>query len=85
MTDEPDPAKVLAKLAAMSRARQNVFRVNEVWPESFFARIRECEQLADETMYPEMQAMMQKLVGLWRELARSLPANDGERAPANDC
>src|ERR1700758_4194653 len=33
---------------------------NELWPDSFFARIRECERLADKTIYPEMAAMMNK-------------------------
>ena len=84
MGDQHDPAVVLAKLAAMSRERQNDHRGNEVWPDSLFVRIRECEWLADRTIYPEMAAMMHKLVRLWRELARSLPAADGEHVAAND-
>jgi hypothetical protein len=84
VSDEPDPAAVLAKLAALSRERQNDPRGNQVWPDSLFARIRECERLADSTTYPEMAAMMRKLVRLWRELAKSLPAESVERTSAND-
>jgi hypothetical protein len=84
VSDEPDPAEVLAKLAAMSRERQDEFRVTELWPESLFARIRECERLADDTMYPETAAIMRELVELLRELANSLPATNGEPTAAND-
>ena len=85
MTEQSDdPAVVLAKLAAMSRARQNDPRRNDRWPDTLFARIRECEHLADQTVYPEMAAMMNKLVKLWRELARSLPEASGDHIPAND-
>jgi hypothetical protein len=80
MTDERDPAVVLAKLAALSRERQNDSRVIELWPDSLSARIRECERLANSTMYPEMAAIMRKLVSLWREVASSLPPSSA----AND-
>ena len=76
MTDEPDPAVVLAKLAALSRERQSCARItDQTWPHSLFARIRECERLANGTIYPEMAAVMRKLAGLWRELASCLPSN----------
>jgi hypothetical protein len=74
MNDE-DPAAVLARLAAQSRARlKHDFRTKQLWPDSFIARIKECERLADKTIYPEMAAMMRKLARLWREMARSLPS-----------
>jgi hypothetical protein len=69
VSDEPDHAEVLAELAALSRARQNDPQRSEIWPNSFIARMRECERLAGKTIYPEMAAMMRKLVRLWRDLA----------------
>jgi hypothetical protein len=85
MSDDTDPAVVLAKLAALSRERQTHALIADLtWPDSLFARIQECEQLADRTIYPEMAAMMHKLVRLWRELASSLPAASGEYTAAND-
>jgi hypothetical protein len=78
VSDEPDHAEVLAELAALSRARQNDPQRSEIWPNSFIARMRECERLAGKTIYPEMAAMMRKLVRLWRELA------SGEYTAAND-
>ncbi len=84
MSDEPDPAAVLAKLAALSRERQHDLRVAELWPESLFARIRECEQLAEATIYPEMAAMMRKLIELMREVASSPSAESKEHTAAND-
>ena len=73
MSNDEDPATVLTRLAALSRERQNAFRMNEPWSDSLIARIKECERLADKTVYPERADMMRKLARLWRELARSLP------------
>ncbi len=84
MSDEPSTAEVLAKLAASSRARQNDPRVTELRPANLFARIRECEQLADSTIYPEMAAIMRKLIRLMREVASSPPAANSARTAAND-
>jgi hypothetical protein len=69
-----DPAAVLAKLAALSRVRQNDLRVQPLWPDSLLARIKECEHLASVTIYPEMAMLMRKLALIWRDMARLLPS-----------
>jgi hypothetical protein len=84
VSDSTDPAAVLAKLAALSRARQNDPRPHDLWPDSFIARMRECERLAGKTIYPEMAAMMHKLARLWREAASSALATSGEHTASND-
>jgi hypothetical protein len=82
MSDE-DPAAVLARIAGQSRARLKYdFRKKELWSDSFIARIKECENLAEKTIYPEMAEMMRKLAGLWREMASS-PPKSGHRQSAN--
>ena len=70
MSEEPDPAAVLAELSALVRSRNNRL-LSEAVPDSFIARMRECERLAGETKYPEMAEIMFKLAGLWREAASS--------------
>lgn len=70
MSEEPDPAAVLAELSALVRSRNSPL-LSEVLADSFVARMRECERLAGKTKYPEMAEIMRKLAGLWREAARS--------------
>jgi len=76
MSDQPDPAAILARRAEQSRARQTDGGTKEFCPDGFIARMRECERLAGKTVYPEMAEIMRKLARLWREMARSLQSED---------
>jgi hypothetical protein len=68
--EEPGPGAVFADMTARIRSRQSASRATEALPDSFIARMRECERLARETQYPEMAEIMHKLAGLWRQAAR---------------
>ena len=80
-----DPAAILARLAEESRARRKYdFRTKQLWPDSFIARIKECERLAGKTAYPEMAEVMRKLARLWREAASGALGESGKQIAAND-
>jgi hypothetical protein len=64
MSDELDPTEVLVELAARIRPVHDP-QSNEVWPDSYIARMRECERLAGVTQYPHMAALMRELAGVF--------------------
>jgi hypothetical protein len=81
VSEEPDPAALLADISALVRSRTSPL-LSETLPDSFIARMRECERLAGETIYPEMAEIMLKLAELWREMvisgAELIGENGGE-------
>jgi hypothetical protein len=75
---------VFADMPARIRSRQRDPRASEALPDSFIARMRECERLARKTKSLEMAEIMRKLAGLWREMAtygvELIGENGGEAA-----